>query len=269
MNTLVFDVGGTKTRIARIRRSRPEEPTVISTPKTFSGGMRLFASLHNTLLHKQKFDSVTGCIAASLDKQKSKTILSGGVPGWRGKPLRRELEKIFRCPVRIDNDGALVGLGEATHGAGRGYAIVAYMTISTGVGGARIIHKALDSSSFGFEPGKMYISDTTKTWNYLTSGIGILQRFGHRPELLHNKHAWKRVAFEIALGCINVAFMWSPDIIVLGGSVMKSVSLRTLRRVYQARLRNHPFAPDIIRAQLGDFGGLYGAMELARQSFKR
>lgn len=227
--------------------------------------MRLFASLHTTLFHGQKFDSVAGCIAASLDVQKSKTVLFGGVPGWRGKPLRRELEKIFHCPVHVDNDGALVGLGEALYGAGRGYAIVAYITMSTGVGGARIVHKALDSSAFGFEPGKMYVSDTTKTWNYLTSGIGILQRFGQRPELLHNKSAWVQIASEIALGCINVAFMWSPDIIVIGGSVMKSVSLFTVRRAYHTRLRHHPYAPAIIRAKLGDFGGLYGAMELARR----
>lgn len=262
---LVFDIGGTKTRIARTRGTRLNTPTVYSTPKTFSGGMRLFASLYDQLFHGQKFDSVAGCIAASLDVQKSKTILRGGVPGWHGKPLRREIERIFHCPVHLENDGALVGLGEALHGAGRGYSIVAYITMSTGVGGARIVHKTLDSSAFGFEPGKMYVSETTKTWNYLTSGAGILQRFGQRPEFLHNKRTWKRIAFEIALGCINVAFMWSPDIIVIGGSVMKSVPLRTVRRVYQARLRNHPYAPAITRAKLGDFGGLYGAMELARR----
>ena len=34
----------------------------------------------------------------------------------------------------------MVGLGEAVHGAGRGNCIVMYMTISTGVGGARIVH---------------------------------------------------------------------------------------------------------------------------------
>src|SRR3989339_806271 len=49
-----------------------------------------------------------------------------------------ELEGGFGAPAVIENDAAVVGLGEARYGAGKSYEIVAYLTISTGVGGAKI-----------------------------------------------------------------------------------------------------------------------------------
>jgi glucokinase len=49
------------------------------------------------------------------------------------------------------------GLGEAVFGAGKGREIVVYMTISTGVGGARIVGGKIDASAMGFEPGHQII----------------------------------------------------------------------------------------------------------------
>lgn len=57
----------------------------------------------------------------------------------------------------LANDADLVGLGEAVYGAGKGYKVVAYFTVSTGVGGARIVNKRIDKGVFSFEPGWQYV----------------------------------------------------------------------------------------------------------------
>ncbi|OHA65822.1 MAG: hypothetical protein A3D64_01030 [Candidatus Wildermuthbacteria bacterium RIFCSPHIGHO2_02_FULL_49_9] len=50
-------------------------------------------------------------------------VASLHITSWVGKPLKRELEYVFRAPVRVENDTALVGLREAVRGAGQGYPI--------------------------------------------------------------------------------------------------------------------------------------------------
>ena len=57
----------------------------------------------------------------------------------------------------LANDSDLDGLGEATVGAGKGFNIVAYITVSTGIGGVRIVGGKIDVSTYGFEPGHQII----------------------------------------------------------------------------------------------------------------
>ncbi len=59
--------------------------------------------------------------------------------GWKGVPLRVDLEARLALPVRIENDANLGALGEYTFGAGRGCAELVYVTVSTGIGGGLIL----------------------------------------------------------------------------------------------------------------------------------
>ena len=61
---------------------------------------------------------------------------SAVLPGWAGAQVVSELERRCHCPVGVDNDVRMMALGEATHGAGRGYADALYVSVGTGVGGA-------------------------------------------------------------------------------------------------------------------------------------
>jgi len=67
------------------------------------------------------------------------------------------LEEILEVPVFLRNDTAIVGLGEAHAGAGKGHEIVVYITVSTGVGGVRIIKGEIAKNQFGFEIGHQII----------------------------------------------------------------------------------------------------------------
>ena len=86
----------------------------------------------------------------------------------------------------MENDTALVGLGEATVGAGKGAAIVVYVTISTGANGARIVDGVLDRAAFGFELGEQLLGRAASagTLEELVSGRAIQDRFGAPPATL-------------------------------------------------------------------------------------
>ncbi len=56
------------------------------------------------------------------------------MPGWHGVPLRDRLAQELGIPVYVDNDANLGALSEHCHGAGRGYANLAYIKVGTGIG---------------------------------------------------------------------------------------------------------------------------------------
>src|SRR5262245_20053437 len=65
--------------------------------------------------------------------------LSMHVPGWEGRALADELERVFGVPARLANDGDAAALAEYRFGAGRGIRHMLYLTVSTGIGGGVIV----------------------------------------------------------------------------------------------------------------------------------
>lgn len=272
---LGFDIGGTNMRIAISSDGRTLTQTkIVPTPKEFEDGIQMIRQIADTLRGTEKIDTVSGGIAGPLDSEKTMLISSPHVSGWVDKPLKVELEKLFNCPVYLENDTALVGLGEATLGAGEGKNIVAYITVSTGVGGVRIIEGKIDRNSLGFEPGHQVILPNGAPCNCggighletLIGGFYLERTYKQKPEDIKDPKIWNEVARYLGLGLCNSIVHWSPDIVVLGGAVMKSVDLQKVNIYLKEYLTIFPKAPEIALAKFDADGGLYGALQLTNQS---
>lgn len=74
------------------------------------------------------------CAPGPLDPTTGVILNPPNVPCWRNFPLAEEVRKVYRVPVRVDNDANAAALAEARWGAGRGYPSVFYATIGTGIG---------------------------------------------------------------------------------------------------------------------------------------
>lgn len=61
------------------------------------------------------------------------------MPGWDRFPIRDTLEKLWGCPVSLNNDAELGVLGEWAYGAGRGEQNLAYIKVGTGIGAGLFI----------------------------------------------------------------------------------------------------------------------------------
>jgi glucokinase-like ROK family protein len=61
------------------------------------------------------------------------------MPGWDGFPIRDTLEKLWDCPVSLNNDAELGALGEWAYGAGRGERDMAYIKVGTGIGAGLLL----------------------------------------------------------------------------------------------------------------------------------
>ncbi|HWR57864.1 MAG TPA: hypothetical protein VN328_03155, partial [Thermodesulfovibrionales bacterium] len=63
----------------------------------------------------------------------------------------------------------------------------------------------------------------------------------------------------------NTIVHWSPDIVILGGSVAGKIPLGRVRFHLRRIMKIFPKLPPIEKAVLGDVGGLYGALHFLRR----
>jgi glucokinase len=181
---------------------------------------------------------------------------------WVDEPILQKMREMWG-DVYLENDAAIVGLGEAVYGAGKDNKIVAYITLSTGVGGARIVSGKIDETNYGFEPGNMLIAGKDGKSEYLEnliSGSAIEKKYGKSPFDLEDENAWDEIAKLTAIGLNNVAVMWSPDVIVLGGSVPQRIDFKKVNEYFSSQCKIYPELPPIVMAEIDEQGGLYGGL---------
>lgn len=282
MTFVVFDIGGTKTRVATSDDLKTlKECTSFKTPGSFKEGIDRLQKTIKTLTHDKAPKAIAGGVRGLLEDDKSGIHNDSVLSKWAGMSIVAELQKTFKhAPVYLENDAAIAGLGEAVFGAGKGLEIVAYHTISTGVGGAKIENCEIDHASSGFEPGHQILDidrtvlgeDIEPTLENLVSGTALEQRFGVKPyEIPQSDMVWDELAEYLAQGLRNTILYWSPDAIVLGGSMMigdPKIMVDAVRKYTVASLDSFVPCPLIVEAKLGDEAGLYGGLTILAKAEK-
>lgn len=260
---LLFDIGGTNIRVAVSSDGKTLSDVKSNlTPQNFNQGIQILKQIADELRGGQKIEAAAGGLPGPLDSNKTMTTNSANLPDWNNKPLKEILQKEFNAPVFLENDAALAGLGEAIDGAGQGHKIVAFVTISTGVGGARIVDGKIDRNVSGFEPGYQIIN-SGKTLSDFISGKALAMLYQKNPQEITDSKIWDEVSRYLAIGLNNTIVHWSPDIVVLGGSVVNKIPLEKVQTYINDYLTIFPIKPALVKAQLG-YPGLYGALQLIK-----
>jgi predicted NBD/HSP70 family sugar kinase len=263
---LLADIGGTKMRIAGAKDpSKFDAPIVLRTPESYEEALALFVDTAKSIAGNETISAIAIGAAITLSPDKRSILRSENLPQWGGHAFADDLEKALQSKVYVENDTALVGLGEATYGAGKGSSIVAYITISTGVNGVRIIDGAIDRASLGFEIGGQYLSHEgdLQTLEQLVSGSAVHERLGVHPrDLGKDWQGWEDLARIAAIGVHNTILHWSPELVVLGGSMFNGVgiSVDSVKKHLQEIMKKFPHIPEIVHSSLHDEGGLYGGL---------
>jgi glucokinase len=223
------------------------------------------------------------------------------LPTWKGCNPVQDLSREFNVRAALENDGDAAALGEAAWGAGRGKSRLIYVTVGTGIGGGIILdghlyrgvdrshpevgHHVLDASgpacSCGFRG----------CWEVLATGPAMAAWFkskvlaGRRLERELGakeifqlakeddalaREAVAREAYYLGLGLANLINLFVPEMIVLGGSVMKSAPLflEDVRKVIAQGCRFVPFEKtQLSLASLGEDANLIGAASVWHHRF--
>ena len=215
------------------------------------------------------------------------------LPQWRGKNLVRDLRQMFGVRVALENDADSGALAESSWGAGKNKSRLVYVTVGTGIGGGIVLdghlyrgvggahpelgHHVIDSSgpacSCGFRgcweslaAGPAMVAwfkqngATDSSYGEDLTAKQICQLAQHEDKLA--QRAVERETLYLALGIANLINLFTPDAIVLGGSVMKSANLflEGIREVISQGCRFVPFEKtELALASLGDDVNLIGA----------
>ena len=211
---------------------------------------------------------------------------------WVGYPLLRVLSSRLGLPTAIDTAVNCAALAESRMGAGKEYSSLLYVAVGTGIGGGLVVENRLVHGLVHPELGHMIMSvepsdtmpDGTCPFHRhclegLASGPAIEKRWGLSSKLMTPDHpAWELEASYLAQMCVNSIVTFSPEIIVLGGGVMKQTHLfprirkKTLELLggYVASSRLTPEGIDgyIVAPALGVNSCVVGALLLGAQALE-
>ena len=292
------DIGGTKIAVGMVdgggrvlsRRQQPTDP---------EAGYAHALERTVNMLHEvsaEAREEITGIGIGSTGPVYAFTGEFGDVnffPKWRGENLVRDLERTFQVSAAMENDGDAAALGEAGWGAGKGYKRLIYATIGTGIGVGIILNGEVYRGVDDFHPeighhlidpsGPLCDCGFHGCWESLAAGPAMVKwiernaplDYEHRVgltakkicELAQHGDDWARRAVEheahhLGLGLANLVTMFVPEVIILGGSVMKSAPLfmDEIRKVIAASCRLVPFEKtQLALASLGEDTNLIGA----------
>lgn len=259
---IVFDIGGTKLRVARAEGRVLDEVRKVPTPLDLTDTINVLVEIAKTFGGSLR--GAAGCIPGQMSAERG-VYDANNRPLWEGRHMDRELRKALGVPVRIENDCATIGLGESGEGAGRGAKRMAYVTVSTGVGAALIDNGTITPAD-GFFFGHTRVRD--HELEMLISGTAVKKKFGIEPKDLDSLEERNNLAEILAEGLVVLFEQWAPETIVLGGSMIvgqNPIPLEKVSAELAKRLAMSPNTPIIKMAQLGDNGGLIGAAILAEE----
>jgi len=210
-----------------------------------------------------------------------------------GRPLAKDLERILGCSVVLANDANCCALAEATLGAAQGHKTVFGIILGTGVGGGIVVNgKVLTGrhgicGEWGHNPlqgevtpcycGRRGCLETVCSGPALEAfytSLGrdsislreIVVRADQGEEKAVATITRLRVKFAEALGA--VVNLLDPDAVVIGGGVGNIATLysQETRDTVCSHLFNDHFDTPLLRPQLGDSAGVFGAAILTSET---
>jgi glucokinase len=176
----------------------------------------------------------------------------GTLPGWQGCDLTEAIGAHFRLSVAAENDADAATLAEYAWGAHRTSGTLMYVTVSTGIGGGIVQDGRLYRGARGAHPefghqaidpsGPLCYCSLNGCWESLASGSAMSEFFSQMQtengpltsaQICHlARHgdpfalrAVEREAHYLGLGLANLVTLFAPEVICLGGGVMRSSDL--------------------------------------------
>lgn len=299
------DIGGTKIAVGIVDGSgkvlsRTQAPT---DPNRYSDGIEMIARMLRETAKTVGVEIAGIGIGSTgpVDPVRGEFGEVDFLPGWRWTSPVKDLTAIFHLRVALENDGDAAALAEAGWGAGRQHSRLIYVTVGTGIGGGIVLDGKLYRGVDGAHPeiGHQVIDPAGPRcscgfrgcWESLAAGPAMVTwleshapaGYPHREGITAKRicelaqqgdavalQAVEHEAYYLGLGLANLISLFTPDAIVLSGSVMKSATL-FLDRIHAVIRGGCRFVPaektQLTLASLGDDTNLIGAARVWHYRF--
>jgi glucokinase-like ROK family protein len=228
----------------------------------------------------------------------SGTVVQAPALGWRDVSLRVLLEERFGARAIVENDANMIALGELWFGAAQGARHVLTIVIGTGIGAGVIIdgdlyRGARDAAgeigftvfdreflgipyrefgcleTFAAGPGiakraqeRLSVDGFAPGWHKAADGNGVRTEHVFAAAAAGDEVARQIVnetADALAVAIVNASALLDPDVVVLGGGVMRSGEL-LLGRIVERTTAALITPPPVVLSQLGSEATVMGAI---------
>ncbi len=274
-----LDIGGTKFMVAAANESgqilrRLRAATSTSLEQDLATLNQMIAEVAG----EEKILGMGAAIGGPLDWQRG-IVSPLHQPAWRDVPLKDWMTGRWGCPFWVDVDTNIAALGEYTFGNAGGVERFLYLTLSTGMGGGFLVDGQIYRGMNGAHPEAAHQAVHFRCANpqavqcecgapdcleALVSGNGIRRIYGKPAEEL-SAAEWDEVAYNLGQGLRNLAVLYTPDLIRIGGGVAVGGGPAFIQRacqVMEAHLKLTP-APQVSLSDLGYDTALVGAIAVA------
>lgn len=253
--------------------------------------------------YNQKIAGVGIGFGGPVNWQTGQIATSFHVEGWSDFNFVKWLEPIAEAPVFLENDANVAALGEALNGAGKGYDLVLYITIGSGIGGGLVINNEIYHGAIPgeVEIGHLQMNRSGESFQSLCSGWGIDERIRklvvtHPSGILaklvadqtsgearflksaldqNDSFAWQlyeEIIDDLAFGISHAIHLFHPEIVIIGGGfslIGESLQDRLHNKIPAYLMKAFHPGPVIRLAKLKEETVPVGALLLAAQHFNK
>ena len=243
----------------------------------------------------------------TLNHETGIIIAPPNLPDWRNIPIRDRISSYFKIPAVLENDANAAAWAEYWAGAGRDAESIVMLTLGTGIGGGIIlgghIHRGFNDTAA--EIGHMIVQANGRPCacgqrgclETYASAMNMAQitiekleegRESSMKELLEKGQAitskviedhmirgdalaceiWEQTCKYLAIGCINIANVINPEMIVFSGGMAKAGDRVLVPfRKYFVENRSYVFegvVPELAVSELENDAGFIGAAGAAK-----
>jgi glucokinase len=255
MKALLVDIGATNFRVGVAHGKKIQELINELTPSEW-------AKARTTIIHQAQLQAVEAVmigLPGTIDADGTELVRSPNLSSWVGQQIKNDLQKVLRVPVVLENDSLLNAIGEAVYGAGKRSSIVGFITVSTGVNGAKIIDGQPDVGAFSYELGLLPIHGVSI--ESIISGRALSDVHGVAPETLPQT-TWQAVERSLSTILLQMMLLWRPEVMVIAGPMVreKMIDLKRVTKLLMARWQHPAPVPKLLAGTLDDHSGLYGGL---------
>jgi predicted NBD/HSP70 family sugar kinase len=264
------DIGGTKTLVGILdEHGSITHSLKFATPKNYDHFLLELRHIAHNLPVKEFRAGGVGMPVTVFDRIHGRGVSFGNLP-WRNVPVHRDIERIFDCPIVVENDAKMAALSEAMM-VKDDYRVVLYVTVSTGIGYGLVVDGQIDTS-VGDGGGKTILLEHKHKfvpWESFASGHAIVERYGKMARDITSDSTWETISRDLAKGLVELIAVCEPEVIVIGGGVGSYFDryekhLKKALTHYDIPLLK---MPDIVAAQRPEYAVVYGCYDLAKQTY--
>ena len=266
---VALDIGGTTTRVGLLTDLNSSEIAIsqqFSTRQRYDAQLELLRAAIETAT-SEPLDGIGISLGGHIARDGSSVRDAANLRDYEGKPLVRQLQERFGCQVRLAHDTVCGLLAEKKFGALQPFDLCAYVTVSTGTGGAIQLRKAGQTLTVSMEMGHQLLAGErrhclcgqTGCLETITGGKQIALQRSQEPALIQDAAFWQTFTECLALGIVNLCRLTRAEAVAIsGGIALRASYLRAHlpERVAALCARD---VPRLFWSEFGDNAPLIGA----------